>query len=86
MAKSHPASNRGSTPNDSGSNFSSRPAGERYDSLTDGSHKVDAVEAIRERLQLYPKAMTYEIVAMLELDGIHVTPEEVEQVKASGGW
>jgi hypothetical protein len=52
-------------------------------SLTHGKSKVDVTEAIRERLQLYPKAMTHEIVAMLELDGLHVSPEEVEHARSS---
>ncbi len=38
-------------------------------------------QAIGERLRLYPKATTQEIVAMFELDGVKVSPAKVEQAR-----
>lgn len=57
--------------------------GQQIDSLTHCHDKVDPSEAIRERLQLHPRAMTHEIVAMLEMEGVHVTAEEVERLRSS---
>lgn len=51
-------------------------------SLTKGATKVGPDEAIRERLRLYPKAMTNEIVSMLGFDGIKVTAAQVERARA----
>lgn len=45
-----------------------------------GAH-VGQDQAIAERLRLYPKATTQEIVAMFELDGVKVSPALVEQVR-----
>ncbi len=55
----------------------------QIDSLTHCADKVDSCEAIRERIQLHPKALTHEIVAMLEMEGVHVTAEEVERMRSS---
>jgi GGDEF domain-containing protein len=51
------------------------------DSLTDSPKKVDLEEAIRERWKLHPLAKLQEIVAMLELDGILVPTELIEQLR-----
>lgn len=48
-----------------------------------GAH-VGQDQAIGERLRLYPKATTQEIVAMFELDGVKVSPTTVEQVRRRG--
>lgn len=48
-----------------------------------GAH-VGQDQAIGERLRLYPKATTQEIVAMFELDGVKVSPAMVEQVRRRG--
>lgn len=48
-----------------------------------GAH-VGQDQAIGERLRLYPKATTREIVAMFELDGVKVSPALVEQVRRRG--
>lgn len=48
-----------------------------------GAH-VGQHQAIDERLRLYPKATTQEIVAMFELDGVKVSPAVVEQVRRGG--
>lgn len=45
-----------------------------------GAH-VGQDQAIAERLRLYPKATTQEIVAMFELDGVKISPALVEQVR-----
>lgn len=55
----------------------------QIDSLTHCRDKVDPAEAIRERLQLHPRAMTHEIVAMLEMEGVHVTADEVERLRST---
>ncbi|HVX15644.1 MAG TPA: hypothetical protein VHC22_30945 [Pirellulales bacterium] len=38
-------------------------------------------QAIRERLRLYPRATTKEIIAMFELEGLKITPEAVKKAK-----
>lgn len=48
-----------------------------------GAH-VGQDQAIGERLRLYPKATTQEIVAMFELDGVKISPAAVEQVRRRG--
>lgn len=48
-----------------------------------GAH-VGQDQAIAERLRLYPKATTREIVAMFELDGVKISPAAVEQVRRRG--
>lgn len=45
-----------------------------------GAH-VGQDQAISERLRLYPKATTQEIVAMFELDGVKISSAAVEQVR-----
>jgi|GEM_PF-3826878 len=53
----------------------------QVDSLMNDGGKVDPREAIRERLKLHPLAMTQEIVAMLEFEGMQVTPDQVEALR-----
>lgn len=48
-----------------------------------GAH-VAQDQAISERLRLYPKATTQEIVAMFELDGVKISPAMVEQARRRG--
>lgn len=38
-------------------------------------------QAICEKLRLYPKATTQEIVAMFELDGVRIDPKAVQAAK-----
>lgn len=40
----------------------------------------DKFGVIKERLHMHPNADLHDIVASLELDGIHVTSEEVQEV------
>lgn len=48
-----------------------------------GAH-VGQDQAIGERLRIYPKATTQEIVAMFELDGVKISPAAVEQARRRG--
>jgi hypothetical protein len=49
------------------------------------SAKVPTAEAIREKIRLYPKALTQEIVAMFELEGVQVSSDLVQQIKEGAG-
>jgi len=69
-------------PTSAGKTRKTAPAApKKIKSLVNAPSKVGADEAIRERIRLYPKAMTSEIVQMMELDGLHVTARQVEQAR-----